>query len=210
MKKILLASVAVFFVGAAHAADVVYDAPPAAPVAEIPAWSWAGGYLGIQGGGVFSEGTASIPGASFSDDFNGGYVGGFVGWNFELGNSFILGLEGDVNYNFNENSYAGGIDAGQDWSYGIRARAGYAVDRALIFISGGWAATNAYVDIPGVGDFDETFNGWSVGAGVDYAFTDTMFGRLEYRYSDFGDKDIAGFNVEIDQHTVGVALGVKF
>lgn len=45
---------------------------------------------------------------------------------------------------------------------------------------------------------------------MDYAFTDNVFGRLEYRYNDYGDKDIFGINTDFDQHTVKVGLGVKF
>ncbi len=29
---------------------------------------------------------------------------------------------------------------------------------------------------------------YTVGAGVDYAFTNNIFGRVEYRYTDFGSK----------------------
>ena len=29
-------------------------------------------------------------------------------------------------------------------------------------------------------------NGWTVGAGVDYAFTNNVFGRIEYRYTNLG------------------------
>ena len=57
---------------------------------------------------------------------------------------------------------------------------------------------------------DKTHVGWTVGAGVEYAFTDNVFGRLEYRYNDYGDKDIFGINTDLDQHTVKVGLGVKF
>jgi outer membrane immunogenic protein len=37
-----------------------------------------------------------------------------------------------------------------------------------------------------------------------------MFGRVEYRYNDFGDQDMLGANVDLNQHVVKVGLGVKF
>ncbi len=36
--------------------------------------------------------------------------------------------------------------------------------------------------------------GWAAGAGVDYAATDNVIVRLEYRYTDYGHKD---FSVEL-------------
>jgi outer membrane immunogenic protein len=52
--------------------------------------------------------------------------------------------------------------------------------------------------------------GRSVGAGLEYAFTDTVFGRVEYRYNDYGSKTIWGTDVDLDQHVVSAGIGVKF
>lgn len=43
-----------------------------------------------------------------------------------------------------------------------------------------------------------------VGTGVDYAVTNNVFLRGEYRYNDLGD------NADLDQHVVKVGLGAKF
>ncbi|WP_405049231.1 outer membrane protein [Rhizobium sp. NZLR1] len=45
-----------------------------------------------------------------------------------------------------------------------------------------------YVDLPGLDKETETFNGYTVGAGVDFAFTDNIFVCGEYRFNDFGKK----------------------
>jgi outer membrane immunogenic protein len=52
---------------------------------------------------------------------------------------------------------------------------------------------------------------------MDYAFTDMVFGRIEYRYTNFGDKnfDFTGvggpvINSDLDQHAIRIGLGVKF
>ena len=211
MKKILFlaATVALTASTAALAADSVEQIPeaPVAVETAVP-FSWNGAYLGVLGGYGWGNGEGSVPGFGASDDFDGGRIGGFVGYNWELSSGFIAGIEGDVNYDWNDNSY-GGVEVGTDVSGSVRGRVGFAMDRALIFAAGGWTATNGYLDGAGV-DESETFSGWTVGAGVDYAFTDKMFGRVEYRYNDFGDKDIGGINAEFDQHIVNVGLGVKF
>ncbi|MBM1175393.1 porin family protein, partial [Microvirga arabica] len=52
MKKILLASVALFgFAGAAAAADLpVRSAPPAPIIAAAPIFTWTGFYVGVNAG----------------------------------------------------------------------------------------------------------------------------------------------------------------
>lgn len=210
MKKLILLTAAVAFSGAsaALAADAVEQIPQAPVAVEtvVPSFTWDGAYIGILGGYGWGNGDA---GALGSQDFDGGRLGAFVGYNWAMSNGFVIGLEGDVNYDWNENDYAGGFDAGSDWSGSVRGRVGYAWDRTLLYAAGGWTATNGYVEGPGV-DSSETFNGWTIGAGVDYAFTDNMFGRLEYRYNDFGDQDVGGINTDFDQHVVNVGLAVKF
>ncbi|MFD1746564.1 outer membrane protein [Rhizobium helianthi] len=212
MKKVLLLAAAVAFSGssAALAADAVEQIPEAPMAVEtvVPTFTWNGGYVGILGGYGWGNGDASVPGLSASDDFDGGRLGGFVGYNWAMASGFVVGLEGDVHYDWNENTYAS-TDVGTDWGGSVRGRVGYAWDRALLFAAGGWTATNGYIEGPGV-DQSETYNGWTLGAGLDYAFTDNMFGRLEYRYNDYGDKNIAGIDTSFDQHVVNVGLAVKF
>lgn len=212
MKKLLLLSAAFAFTAssAALAADAVEQIPQAPMAVETmaPAFSWTGAYIGVLGGYGWADGEGSTAGATASDDFDGGRLGAFVGYNWELSSGFVAGIEGDVNYDWNDNDYAG-IEVGSDFSGSVRGRVGYAMDRTLIYAAGGWTATNGYIDGQGV-DESETFHGWTIGAGVDYAFTDNMFGRLEYRYNDYGDKNLGGINAEFDQHVVNVGLAVKF
>ncbi|MGF9563657.1 outer membrane protein [Neorhizobium sp. JUb45] len=190
---------------AARAADAVEQIPeaPVAIEATAPAFTWSGPYVGLHGGYGWGNGDVG----AFSENFDGGRFGGFVGYNWQMSNGFVAGLEGDVNYDWNEQSIAG-ADVKSGFSGSARARLGYAMDRALPYIAGGWTATNAKVSGP-VSD-DDTLSGWTIGAGVDYAFTDNIFGRAEYRYNDYGSGNLAGANVNFDQHIVNVGIGVKF
>nr|WP_316652632.1 porin family protein [uncultured Gellertiella sp.] len=217
MFKSLIASAALVsaFAISAHAADLVQpaEAPPA-PIEQpmTPVFTWSGGYVGIQGGGTWARANADNGVNSASDDFNGGILGGFAGANFQNGN-LVYGIEGDLNYNWNSNSYSlGATDAkiGTDVSGAVRGRLGYAMDNALLYAAGGWTAARGYVDTPATGKDSQTFNGFTVGAGVDYAFTDAIFGRAEYRYNQFGSEDIGGTNVDFNQHAVTVGVGYKF
>lgn len=212
IRNVLLAAMATsVFAQAAMAADLT-EAP--APVVEAPpVFVWTGGYVGLQGGGGWLNGDLSAPGGSASQDFSGGLLGAFAGFNYQQGD-WVYGIEGDVSYNWNDKTFdifGTSTEVGTDVSGSIRGRVGYVLnDKALLYGTGGWAVTRGFVDVPGASKEKETFNGWTVGAGVDYSFTDSVFGRAEYRYNDYGDKDFGGVNVDIDQHQFTVGVGVKF
>ena len=206
---IIATTVALTAASAAFGADAVSQVP-AAPVAveTMPAFSWSGPYVGVHGGYGWGKGDATAADGNSSDNFDGGRIGGFAGYNWQLSNGFVAGVEGDVNYDWNENSYTGGFDMDTGFSGSVRGRVGFAMDRALVYAAGGWTATNVSLDGP-VSD-DEMLNGWTVGAGVDFAFTDSMFGRLEYRFNDYGSGNLNGAEVDFDQHVINVGIGVKF
>ena len=136
-----------------------------------------------------------------------------AGYNFQNG-PWVLGIEGDVAYTWNENSYFGGlVEAGTDWQGSLRGRVGYAIDRTLIYGTAGLAVTNAYIDVPSAPfSLDDTLVGWTVGAGIEHAFTDNWSARLEYRYSDFGEfkPDGIATGVDVTEHTLRVGISYKF
>jgi|MedtruStandDraft_1076414.scaffolds.fasta_scaffold16542_2 outer membrane immunogenic protein len=214
MKLLNSAAVLGLLAAPVFAADLASEQPPVPVSEEASAFTWSGGYVGLQGGGGWLDGDFSVPGASASEDFNGGLLGGFAGYNYQQGN-WVFGIEGDISYNWNDNRYdvfGTNVDVGTDVSGSVRGRVGYALDKALIYTTAGWTATRGFIDIdvPG-GKQKETFNGWTVGTGVDYAFTNNIFGRAEYRYNDFGDETILqGLNADLDQHQVTMGIGVKF
>ena len=73
----------------------------------------------------------------------------------------------------------------------VRGRLGYAVDRFLVFGTGGWAWGNPLTSyaLTGAAPFvnnSGSSTGWTAGLGVEYAFTNNISGRLEYRYTSVG------------------------
>lgn len=219
MKKVLLASAAlVAMTAAAEAADVVTTPPPSEPYVApqvIPqTFNWSGFYLGGTGGYDWAQAKGVVNGTSLgSDDYDGGKLGGFLGYNYQFDNNVVLGIEGEMDYNWNDNKY-NGVKVGSDLEGSVRGRVGYAMDNALLYATGGWAIANAYVDGGGV-DQDQVFNGWTAGVGLDYAFTDNLFGGLEYRYTDFGKKDFDGVlngleGKDFTSNRVMARVGYKF
>ena len=237
MKKILLASVALFgFAGAASAADLPMRAAPPAPViAAAPLFTWTGFYVGGQVGYGWNANDNDIvlptgyvvQSGDFGDSGDGFLAGVHAGYNVQLG-SFVVGVEGDIEGVFGDDDDdlvivgpGGGVftDYGfagnaLDWQGSIRARAGFAFDRALIYATGGFAFAGIS-DGFGIRGNDDTITGWTLGAGVEYAFTNNLTTRLEYRYTNFDGGDNFFNNValgsnDIEFHTVRVGLSYKF
>ena len=77
----------------------------------------------------------------------------------------------------------------------VRGRLGVAFDRFLAFGTAGWAWGNpstAYALVGAAPFFNQggRATGWTAGVGVDYAITESVFARIEYRYTNLAT---AGF-----------------
>lgn len=210
-----LALLAVMGLNAAHAADVIDETPvpPAAPMEEPPlASTWTGAYVGVQGGYGFA-GKADDRTAGNDIDTDGFVGGGFVGYNYDTGMGIVAGVEGDLGYSGVDGSNAGTeVKSGLDGS--IRARLGYTVTPAvLLYGTAGGAGKNVRVSEGGIRD-EKTALGWTAGVGADVKVTEKVFGRVEYRYSDYGrDTYLTGSGareVDTSDNKIMFGLGVQF
>jgi outer membrane immunogenic protein len=192
MRKILLASVALATVSApAFAADLPsrkYE--PAAPVVYAPVFTWTGFYVGLNAGVGFSQSNNTTvndfggTGLSYtySQGNNNGFVGGAqAGYNWQTG-QFVFGVETDIQYadlgkKNNLGSFYYGSGGTGNYFGTVRGRLGYAFDRALFYVTGGVA----YGDVGG-GFNSSTHAGWTVGGGVEYAFTNNWTAKVEGLY----------------------------
>lgn len=209
MKFVILTALAASLAGiSAQAADLTPPPAPVEPEAVAPVFTWSGPYIGAEGG--YSWNTFDPDGAS-NADANGGIFGVFGGYNYQFDNNWVVGIEGDVLHNWNSKDTAfGSVET--TWQGSVRARVGYAFDNALIYGTAGWAIARAEAN-PDVGpDESDTLNGWTVGAGLDYAFTQNIFARGEYRYTDYGGGDFGGAvgDFDLNQNTIMIGVGVKF
>ncbi len=198
--------------GTAYAADVVQEEPPApAPIAELPVASWAGPYAGINLGFGFSGKTKE---RDFDVETNtSGFVGSvFGGYQWQQEN-FVYGGEVELGYNGNKGD-DNGIDSKGGFEGSLRARLGYAITpEILLYGTGGLAGRSLKVeDSVLLADDTATMIGWTAGLGADIKFTDNVFGRVEYRYTDFGSKDFGGGigNVKATDNRVTFGVGYKF
>ncbi|NBJ13881.1 outer membrane protein [Microvirga arsenatis] len=207
---------------AAQAADLpVRSAPPAPIVAAVPVFTWTGFYVGVNAGYGWNtnDDDVVIPGVgTFEADDEGGFVGGGqIGYNYQIG-SFVLGAEADIQYaDIGGDSDFDGIFNGDDddddsWFGTVRARAGVAFDRALIYATGGLA----YGEIRnGFSSSDDVSVGWTIGGGVEYAFTNNLTARVEGLYVNLEQDDddlpaVPGVSDETEFGVVRAGLNYKF
>jgi outer membrane immunogenic protein len=197
--------------GSAGAADLsnLKESPVARP-APVPAFSWTGFYVGVNGGYGYDHFAFKYtyhPLAGYEQSTSGinsgGIVlGGQIGYNYQLSNLPFIGHA------------VVGVEAGSDWSgiggatnvttplaalmfgtkfenFGtVRGRVGYDFDRLLLYFAGGttYAINDTYYGVNGVTHsitvtrygFDWDFGIVSIGA--EYAITNNFTIRAEYSY----------------------------
>jgi outer membrane immunogenic protein len=179
-----------------------------APVAA-PLFNWSGFYLGSYIGWQKSE-YVDVDDPP-SEEIKGWTTGYIAGWNYQTGN-WVWGIEGDYGL-----SYADGPGNGNFTGAKIKAvanarvRAGWAFDRVLWFVAGGVSWANLGIEHNPYQT--ETFRGWTLGAGVDWAYSESLILRLEYLFADFKERTMLADNHRIsydNQHTIRVAALWRF
>lgn len=193
----------------AFAADAVI-APPPAPSAPpvtsfVPVSDWSGFYAGAFGAYNWSTFDTNAVGDLDDDAFSGG---AFAGINFQNG-AFVYGAEADIGYSDVESG-----PAEQGIFGSVRARLGYDFNPFLLYGTAGLAVTSAEVDLGGGNDDRNTHLGWTVGVGADAMITENVFGRLEYRYTDYETKtfDLAPNDIDsgLTENSIRAGIGFKF
>jgi len=197
--------VALLMAGAATSA-IAADLPshkgyPVAPqpMYSQPAFTWGGLYVGINGGYAYGN----MSNTNFANP-NGGAIGGTLGYNWQMG-QIVFGAEGDFDYAFSKQtntfsylntavppvSVTGANSLEINWITTERLRLGYAVDRALFYVTGGYAGISTRASVfDGTNNFSQ--DGWrsggAIGAGVEYAFTNNISAKAEYLWLPMEDK----------------------
>lgn len=196
IKTLWLASVGFTALAAASAlaADVLPSRPmpmPRAPV-YVPFFSWNGFYVGLNAGYGFGDSSWTEPVTGIgTGNFNvsGAMVGGTLGYNMQFG-SAVFGIEADIDWSNVKGSSTTNCplecETRNTWLGTVRGRIGYAFDRFLPYFTGGGAFGEVKGDVTGVNVASKTPFGWTLGAGLEYAFMSNWSAKLEYLYVDLG------------------------
>jgi len=159
---------------------------------------------------------------STSGQRQGVFGGGQIGVNYMVAPQFLIGLEADISASDIKGSFSACTATGCATSdtkvddFGtIRGRVGYALDRVLFYGTGGWAWSHSQTDrridcvvagggiCPGgpspspltgmVASASGSQNGWTAGAGIEWAFAQNWTFKVEYLHLQF-DNVVRDFN----------------
>jgi outer membrane immunogenic protein len=187
--------------------------------------------------------SSSGPDASYDTD--GFLAGGQIGYNWQTGN-IVFGVEADASWTDIKGSGGndpattlgpsgtGCLDQLDPCTTKIQAlgtitgRLGVAVDRTLFYAKGGAAWVREKHTAGSTDPFfpadsyhatvEKTRWGWTVGAGLEYAFAGNWSGKIEYNYLDFGDEKVSfifplpgsGAGGTLTQHIHVVKGGINY
>jgi outer membrane immunogenic protein len=160
-----------------------YDAQVGAGPFKAPvrtANDWSGPYIGVHGG----FGTGSFDATATALDPSGGFAGIQSGYNWQVSRNWVVGLESDSSWG-SINDAAGANNVDIDAMGTVRARIGYAMNRWLVYGTGGLAWAHADATYAGFVN-DRFYLGWAAGAGIEYMIAPRWTAKLEYIYADYG------------------------
>jgi len=259
MKKLLIASAAslALMAGTAQAADFPITPAYGGPII-VPAYQWSGFYLGANAGGHFGNDkltttvtpvfafppadAVAIDSASPTTLEPAGFIGGLQsGYNWQF-NQILVGVEVDANWmggtarrtllniptSVPNESMSNSTNA--IFLFTARPRLGWVWDRALIYVTGGYAMGNVkFADsltagtVVGPLTFGSVttahMSGWTAGLGFEYGLSEAWTVKAEYLYVDLGTfantagfpaGDLFTYNHKYTDNVARVGLNYKF
>jgi outer membrane immunogenic protein len=232
MKKFLLATVALVALGAtvpALAADLPARTYTKAPAYAAPLYNWTGFYIGGHLGGVFSD-NSNFGGLTTGNNGNGRFLGGLQGGaDYQFAPNWVIGAEAEYSWIAGNNGsvvFPGGTTYtnNQRGLGSVTGRIGYTWGPGLLYVKGGYGFSDnnesvvngAGAAVP-FGFSGNHSNGYTVGAGLEYMFTQNWSGKIEYQYYNFGNASflapaaLAPFgNFRTDDHVVKAGINYRF
>jgi outer membrane immunogenic protein len=159
--------------------------------AASPVFDWSGFYIGAEAGGGW-HGMAGVEFIANDAHLSGALAGVQVGTNWQNGN-WITGVRADINISH----IHGNVDWGGDiysanvrWFGTAELQSGFLIDPTnKIYGTGGFAFGNVQGKLESGGEVfkaSHTMSGWTLGAGIEHAFSPYWSAFVEYKYLNLG------------------------
>lgn len=201
---------------AAFAADLVV-VDDTVSIATPAAYDWSGFYVGVHAGSgsgtIHLDPTFTEPDDEDVDGFFGGVQ---AGYNVQSGN-LVFGIDSSLSLSgIHYDEDGDSADDTIDWLGSTTGRIGVALDGVLPYLKAGIAYAGATGDYEGV-SVSNTHLGWTAGAGVEVAVSDSISLFAEYDYTNLGAEDYLfeplihlPIPVSMELHTVKAGLNFAF
>lgn len=224
---------------AVYAADLVVEQPPY--VEPVLISNWEGGYIG----GFVGFGWASVDlGDEFDDEFcfdefdddcgvdlSGWLIGLQGGYNWTLGNGFVLGVAGDIAWadlsgdDDDDEIVEDILDLSNsvEWEGSLRVLAGYDAGAFMPYLTAGVSFAGAHHDVDWwdeewfSDDQGTTYVGGTFGVGVMYAVSEGIALDMQYRHTwyggdtiDWDNDDLDFLDSDINLQTDRITVGLNF
>jgi outer membrane immunogenic protein len=156
--------------------------------------NWQGLYLGVNAGygfGAFQSGSSSLIGNP-----SGGLIGFTGGYNYVVAPNLLVGLEADFDFagmKASQIPFFGLASNGHvDDLFTLRGRVGYTVDRAMAYVTGGFAGSRNTVQLSNYytnfyGQQSQFQTGWALGGGIEFMLTNNLSAKGEYIFTSVGN-----------------------
>ena len=182
----------------------------------VPSADWSGFYVGGHVGygvGVMNLSAPFIDADDEEQDVEGYLAGIQLGYNMQM-DAVLFGLQTDLSVStIASDEDGGGEDDTIDWLGSTTARIGIVADSLVPYLKGGVAYASGTGHAADDSDSKVQF-GWTVGAGLEVALTDSISLFGEYDYYNFGEStyefDVGDVDVQTDLHVVKAGLNFRF
>jgi outer membrane immunogenic protein len=207
-------------------AAYAYAPMPAAP------FNWTGFYVGAQSGYGLTQPntTTTSSGGLDTPRPSGGFWGAQIGVNKQFAPGWLIGAEFEAAFARLEASQKGANPADGsellaatiklDSLMTLRGRFGFAADRNLFYLTGGFAWSEIEVAAGSGGGglggpvrssyVNQTVPGWTVGGGIERALWDNWTGKIEYLYVRLDPIKSEQTSIQTNVHTFKVGVNYLF
>jgi len=225
MRKYLLAGVVITAItgggvaGPAFAADV--PVLRESTVIPVPVYTWTGFYVGVHGGWGFGDVNFIKTGADLSNHtIDGGLAGGHIGYNWQMGSSWLLGIEGSGTWSglrktsvqlFGNPVQFDRWTTEVKWLATVTPRIGVTISSWMWYLKGGvaFAGIDHHLESADSSlsfDASGTQVGWTIGFGGELLLASNWVFGVEGNFYDFGSLKANSGITRFPDHDVDVNM----
>lgn len=209
--------------GPVLAADL--PVPGASTVIPMPVFSWTGFYVGLHGGWGFGDVGFHNSTANIGDHtMDGGLAGGHIGYNWQMGYSWLVGLEASGTWSGLKKTIFAPLrlvdfpNSADDrwttevkWLATVTPRIGFTVSNWLWYLKSGvaFAGIDHRFVSPSDGtsfDISDTKVGWTIGLGGELLLGNNWMLGIEGNRYDFGSVHASSGIANFPDHDIHVTM----